>query len=228
MLFQNVKNAQQHLSCNPFISPWKDNWFMSWQTFTDCKLHDSWKPLNTRADVSSKWDCKWDLSCFPASNTGLRSGFGVKHNTQLPLCTAADDLLSPNTMFHIGFNFLNFQLKNLTWSINHCGQWNKERKEAVGHGTLTRNHLFGEEMREIGGQWMRSQQQEYVPDDGKTDGHRDRWNIANYCRFQHWIIKDDHNLVLKGRTTAPIAGMFHKQFQINTNWGISSKQCVHS
>lgn len=65
---------------------------------------------------------------------------------------------------------------------------------------------------------------------GRQIGHRDRdrGNTANCYRFQHWIIKNDHNFLPKGRTTAPIAGTFHKQFQINTNWGISSKQCVHS
>lgn len=50
---------------------------------------------------------------------------------------------------------------------------------------MTRDYLVGGEKREIGWQWMRSQQQEYAPDDGETDGHRDRGNIANYCRFQY-------------------------------------------
>lgn len=42
------------------------------------------------------------------------------------------------------------------------------------YGIFTRNYLAGGEIREIGWQWMRSQQQEYIPDDGETDGHRDR------------------------------------------------------
>lgn len=68
------------------------------QTIT--KLHDSWKLLNTRADVSftKMCDCKWDLSCFAVSNTELKSAFGVKHNIHLLLCTTADDLLSSNTI----------------------------------------------------------------------------------------------------------------------------------
>lgn len=174
-LFQNAKNAQQHLSCNLVVSLWKDNWFMSWKTFTDCKLYDSWKLLNTRADVSfsEMYDCKSDLSCFPVSNIEVKRAFGVKHNIQQLLYTPADDLLltemkhnpghpdvpwnHSNTMFHMGFKFLTCQLNNLRWSISQCGQWNKERDEGVGYGILTRNYLDGGEIREIGWQWMRSQ-----------------------------------------------------------------------
>lgn len=107
---------------------------MSWKTFTDCKLDDSWKLLNTRADVSSskKCDCRNEIPPFffsPVSNTELKSAFGVKHNMQLLPCTPADDLLSSNTMFHIGFQFLHFPPNNLGCNMNQCGQWNKEKYE---------------------------------------------------------------------------------------------------
>lgn len=56
--------------------------------------------------------------------------------------------------------------------MKHKSVWSV--KQGKKGGILTRNYLVGEEMKEIGGQWMGSQQQEEVSDHGKTDGHRDR------------------------------------------------------